>query len=113
MLLLVQSALALIAFRDEELRPQALLDLAAAGQIERASRRLELFEIDEDWARAAQLTIAWLGARTNEKDARTLLSKVNPLPGPTKRLFDLVQAEVEKTPPPPSQFSLDPAPPGR
>jgi hypothetical protein len=108
MLLLVQSALALIAFRDEELRPQALLDLAAAGQIERASRRLELFEIDEDWARAAQLTIAWLGARTNEKDARTLLSKVNPLPGPTKRLFDLVQAEVEKTPPPPSQFSLDP-----
>src|SRR6266576_495772 len=107
-LLLVQSALALIAFRDEELRPQALLDLAAAGQIERASRRLELFEIDEDWARAAQLMIAWLGARTNEKDARMLLSKVNPQPGPTKRLFDLVHAAVENTPPPPPQFPLDP-----
>jgi hypothetical protein len=107
-LLLVQSALALIAFRDEELRPQALLDLAAAGQVERANRRLELFEIDEDWARAAQLTIVWLGARTNEKDARTLLSKVNPQPGPTKRLFDLVHAAVENTPPPPPQFPLDP-----
>jgi hypothetical protein len=105
---LVQSALALIAFRDEELRPQALLDLAAGGQIERANRRLELFEIDEDWARAAQLTIAWLGARTNEKDARTLLSKVNPQSGPTKRLFDLVHAAVENTPPPPPQFPLDP-----
>lgn len=107
-LLLVQSALALIAFRDQELRPQALFDLAAAGQIARASRRLELFEIDEDWARAAQLTIAWLGARTKKDDARSLLRKINAPPGPTRQLFDLVSASIENSVQAPPQPPLDP-----
>jgi hypothetical protein len=107
-LLLVQSALALIAFRDQELRPQGLFDLAAAGQIERAIRRLELFDLDEDWARAAQLTIAWLGAGTNLEDARTLLGKINVQAGLTKNLFELVRAAIERTPAPPPQMPLDP-----
>ena len=59
---LVHSALALVAFRDEELRPPVVFDLAAAGQVERAARRLELFEVDEGWIQAALGIIVWLGA---------------------------------------------------
>lgn len=104
---LVQSALALLAFRDEELRPQALFDLAATGEIERAARRLEIFDLDEDWARVAQLMIAWLGARANQSGARSLLEKISAPPGSSKRLFDLVQASIEHFTYPLPEFPLD------
>src|SRR5205085_3878639 len=47
-LTVTRAALELVAFRDAELRPQAVFDLAESGKVERAARRLELFDIDED-----------------------------------------------------------------
>jgi predicted ATPase len=97
---LVHSALALVAFRDRELRPPVVFDLATAGEVERAARRLELFEVDQDWIQAALLIIAWLGAKSDPAGARLLLSRVKPQGGPVEHLLQQVSAAIDETPPP-------------
>jgi hypothetical protein len=105
---LVHSALAFTAFRDEELRPHVVFDLAAEGKVEQAARRLELFEVDEDWIRAALLIIAWLGANSAPAAAGVLLAKVKPQPGPEEQLYQHVRAAIDGTSPAAHSLPLDP-----
>jgi predicted ATPase len=105
---LMHAALALVAFRDEELRPPVVFDLAAAGEVERAARRLELFEIDEDWIQASLLIIAWLGAKSDPAGARLLMSRVKPQGSQVEQLLQQVSAAINETAPPLNPMPLDP-----
>jgi hypothetical protein len=59
--LVLESALALVNFRREELRPEPIFELARQGEVEAARRRLELFTHSCEWQQIAWLTIAcWL-----------------------------------------------------
>jgi hypothetical protein len=107
---LVAAALALNAFREQELRPNALFELASKGQIEQAIRRLELFDVDEDWVRAAQLIILWLGAKSNRAEAQLRLAKLQVMPGPLDRLLELVRASLEGRPSAPPSYPIGPPP---
>jgi hypothetical protein len=107
---LVTAALALHAFREQELRPNALFELASKGQIEQAIRRLELFDLDDDWARAAQLIILWLGAKSNPAEVQLRLARLQVSPGPNERLLELLRASAEGRPVPPPPFPLSPPP---
>src|SRR5207253_2811431 len=70
--LVVEAARALVVFREEELRPEPLFELARNGEMEAAVRRLDLFELDPEWRAVALLTIAWLAADARSDDARAL-----------------------------------------
>ena len=61
-MLAVESALQLVSFRREQHKTQPIFDLAGRGEVEAATRRLDLFalEVDRDWYDALLLTIAWL-----------------------------------------------------
>ena len=65
---LTRAALELAKYREQELRPEALFQLASSGQIDRAVRRLEMFELDEEWPTAAVLSVVWTGA-ASDRDA--------------------------------------------
>ena len=105
---LVQSALQFAGFREHELRPRVVFDLAAQGQLEQAARRLELFEVDQEWIRAALLIIAWLGAESARPAAQALLEKVKPQSQNEQQLFEHARAAIEQAPPPPPLLPLDP-----
>lgn len=107
---LITAALAQHAFREQELRPNALFVLASKGQIEQALRRLELFDIDDDWARVAQLIILWLGSKANPGEAQLRLARLQVSPGPWERLLALVRAAAEAGPAPPPPYTPGPAP---
>ena len=70
--LAVESALQLMSFRREQRKPQPIFDLANRGEVEAASRRLDLFalEVDRDWYDAILLTIAWLAFPLRPEAAR-------------------------------------------
>ena len=105
---LVRSALGLVAFRDQELRPPVVFDLAVAGEVERAARRLELFEVDEEWVQAALIILAWLGAKSNPAAAGALLSRVKPRGGTAEQLLQQARAAIDGTPPPVISTPLGP-----
>lgn len=107
---LITAALALHAFREQELRPNALFELASKGQIEQAIRRLELFDLDDDWARAAQLIILWMGAKSNPAEAKLRLRRMQVVPAPLARLLDLASAAAENRPAPPPPYTPGPPP---
>jgi hypothetical protein len=107
---LITAALALHAFREQELRPQALFELALKGQIEQAIRRVELFDLDDDWARAAQLLILWIGAKSNPAEAKVRLTRMQVSPGPLPRLLELVAAAAENRPAAPPPYTPGPPP---
>jgi hypothetical protein len=75
---LTSVALRLVAFRKEQRQPQPIFDLAAAGEVQAAERRLDLFALDVDaaWYDALLLTIAWLAAARNRDAARRLRDRV-------------------------------------
>ncbi len=106
---LVRAAFSLRAFLDQELRPQVVFELAAAGRLEQAARRLELFDIDQDWARVALLIIAWIGADKNAPAARAILARVKDAgAGPIASLVLHVRAVLDATAPPVPSPPLDP-----
>jgi len=107
---LVRSALALVAFRGQEVRPTVVFDLAVAGEVERAARRLELFEVDEEWVQAALIILAWLGAKSNPAAAGALLSRVKPRGGTAEQLLQQARAAIDGTRPPVISTPLGPVP---
>jgi hypothetical protein len=110
--LVIESGLALVDFRNRELRPEPIFELARQGEVEAARRRLGLFDIDAEWRQAIVLTIAWLAWENDEDAARGLLEDVQPgRPDgePLGWLWDWVSAALRGTPPPVPK--LDPAPP--
>jgi len=118
--LLVDSALSLVRFRRERLRPEPIFDLATQGDIPAARRMLELFEMDKKWQQLALLEIAWLASLANSKDvqdqARTLREEVAAaiagLPGDDQRqiLLKWIAADVEGAPRPQGNLPGAPGP---
>ncbi len=74
--LVVESALALVTFRREELRPEPLFEMARRGEVDAAARRLELFDVDPEWRQATLLTIAWLAAESRPDEAVRLRNRL-------------------------------------
>ena len=110
--LVVETALAFVAFRREQLRPEQLFDLARAGDVETAERRLALFSTELEWHQAVSLTIAWLASQRSLDAARKLRDRIAgdlPTSGPLPLLLERVNATLEGTPLP--ALDLPPAPP--
>lgn len=108
--LVVESALALVAFRREQQRPEPLFALARNGAVEAAARWLDRFDIDPDWRTAAFLTIAWLAAEAAPGEARSLRQRIRPaIPasGPLAGLSAWLDAALEGIP----VAGLEPLPP--
>jgi hypothetical protein len=109
--LVVESALALVDFRREELRPEPLFELARRGEVEAAARRLDLFDVDPEWRQATLLTIAWL-ASASQRDAsislRDRIWKSLPASDPLPLLLARLNATLEGTPL--ATLGLPPAP---
>jgi len=99
--LVIESALALIVFRREELRPEPLFALARAGEVEAAVRRLNLFDVEPDWRQAALLTIGWLSSEVSPGEARKLRDRIQgilSLSEPLPLLMARLNASLEGTP---------------
>ncbi len=91
--LVIEMALASIAFQKTWLSPEPIFELARQGNIEAAEQRLNLFAMEPEWYQVAALMIAWLAAQQNPDKAKQLrdrvasnLSKEEPLPTLLKRL---------------------------
>ncbi len=109
---LVKCALGLVAFRSDEISPESVFRLAVSGEIEAATRRLSLFDVDLDWQRAALLVIALQGGYADPDGARKLREQVPVEPGadgPLQMLAARLDADLDGAPPP--AFEL-PTPPG-
>ncbi|MEO7522069.1 MAG: hypothetical protein ABIW79_09660, partial [Gemmatimonas sp.] len=74
--LVVRAALALHALRRANALPAEMFDLALAGDVDGAERRLALFPVDAGWQQAASLVIAWLAAPMDLSAARALRDRV-------------------------------------
>jgi len=76
-----RTALALVDFRQEQLRSDAVFELARQGKIDEADQRLALVaaaaDLDPNWHVALRLVIAWLAPRSAFAAARTLRSSVD------------------------------------
>jgi len=95
-----ETALALVAFRRDEVRPEPLLALARQGDLKRAVRRLEISDLSADWAQAVYLVIAWLAADINKPEASALRDRVSASApkGQLKQLLDRVNVAIDATP---------------
>ena len=74
--LIVQSALNVVQFRRDELRPEPLFDLALHGEPEAAVARLALFDVDLEWHQTATILMAWLAVDTSAPNAKLLRDRV-------------------------------------
>lgn len=74
--LLVESAKALVAIHQNELRPESIFSAAAAGDVDAALRHLGVFSIETDWRQIARLLIAWLAMPTANQAVRDLRDQV-------------------------------------
>jgi hypothetical protein len=107
--LLVVIALTLLRFRRQMLQPSAVFDAARRGDLSTAERLLALFEtdIDPDWHRAIELSLAWLAAPTAHHDALQLCDRVaaaSPVSPNLQRLLAHVRATLENVPSPPGNL---------
>jgi hypothetical protein len=73
---IVRAALALETFRSRRFEPASVYNIAATGGVEDAERRLGLFAVEEQWAFAARLVIAWEAADAAPDDAGQLLARL-------------------------------------
>jgi AAA ATPase domain/Trypsin-like peptidase domain len=73
---IVRAVLAVETFRRRRFEPASVYDVAAAGAVEDAERRLGLFGAEEQWAFAARLVIAWDAADTAPDDAGQLMARL-------------------------------------
>lgn len=94
--LVVESALALVTFRREEIRPEPLFEMARRGEVDAAARRLELFDVDPEWRQATLLTIAWLAAESRPDEAVRLRNRLRESLVPPSTL-DLLLARLNTT----------------
>jgi hypothetical protein len=112
--LVVESALALVHFRRERLRPEPLFEFARRGEVKAARQMIELFEMDRKWRQTALLVIAWLAGHTNSQEARTLYMEVAseiagfPMDDQRQLLLQRIKAELEGGPLP--SLQLPPVP---
>jgi hypothetical protein len=74
--LLIEMALASIAFRKTWLSPEPIFELARQGNVEAAEQRLNLFSTEPEWQQVALLTIAWLASQVNPTEARQLRDRI-------------------------------------
>jgi hypothetical protein len=88
-----RSVLELVKFREENLQPKPVFDLAEMGELEAAERRAALFHADADWYQAVLLSLAWLARDRSLDQARGLRDRVarallpqDPLPLLLRRL---------------------------
>jgi hypothetical protein len=114
--LAVRAALGLTAALRARLRPGPLFELAAAGEVWAAVRRLGDFPVDDQWRLAAMLTCAWHGGEANAQVARQVLRQARQRLKPDQPSFAaldllaaMVAADLEGEPPP--QRSVAAAPP--
>jgi len=114
--LLVVIAMTLLRFRRQMLQPAAVFDAARRGDLIMAERLLALFEIDIDldWHRAIELSLAWLAAPTAHDDAVQLCDRVaatGPFPPNLQRLLAQVRASLDNAPIPPGDLPEPATPP--
>jgi hypothetical protein len=74
--LLVDAALALTSVRRQYLRPGMLIDLARAGKLEEAERRLALYAPEHDWRQAILLSLAWLAVPADRGAAKAMRDRL-------------------------------------
>lgn len=77
-ILLAEAVLAMQSNRKELLRPSRLFELAHAGDLDSAEKRLVLQNAERFWHEAALLTLAWLAIPSNPNGARTLRDRLAP-----------------------------------
>lgn len=73
---IVRAVQALEAFRRGRLEPASVYELAAAGRVADAERRVALFAAEDRWAFAARLAIAWEAADVAPGHARELMARL-------------------------------------
>ncbi len=71
----VRLALGLEAFRRERLDASRIFRLAAAGELGKAERELQLYAADEQWLNAALLVAAWLAIDRDRTAAEALRAR--------------------------------------
>ncbi len=76
--LLTEAVLAMQSNRKELLRPSRLFELARAGDLESAEKRLVLQNAERFWHEAALLTLAWLAVPVNPQGAKKLRDRLAP-----------------------------------
>jgi hypothetical protein len=76
--LVIEMALATIAFRETWLNPEPIFLFAQAGNIAAAEQQLGLFSLKPEWQQVTLLTIAWLAAQQNPDEARQLRDRIIP-----------------------------------
>ncbi|HJQ33100.1 MAG TPA: hypothetical protein VJ866_13010 [Pyrinomonadaceae bacterium] len=88
-LLVAETALALVTFRRERLRPKQVFNLARRGEVGEAERQLGLYSVEAEWLSASRMLIAWLASHANPPAARELLDRVRqtPLNDPNLRVL--------------------------
>ncbi|MEO7965516.1 MAG: hypothetical protein ABIT38_16525, partial [Gemmatimonadaceae bacterium] len=74
--LVVRAALAYHALRRADTHPGELFDLARAGDVEGAERRLAMFPADQGWRQCVSLTIAWLAGSQNLAASKAVRDRV-------------------------------------
>jgi hypothetical protein len=107
---IVRSALNLVQFRRDELRPEPLFDLALRGDPESAAARLPLFDVDAEWHQIATVLMAWLAVDVSAPQAQALRDRVaamQPLSPRAARLIEFFDAWTGAGPSP----ARDPLPP--
>jgi hypothetical protein len=107
---IIESALNLVQFRRNELRPEPLFDLAARGEPESAAGRLVLFDVDPEWRQVATVLMAWLAVDIRPQHATPLRDRVaamQPLSKRAARLIEFFDAWTGAKPAP----ARDPLPP--
>ena len=98
---LVRAATTVTTFRREELRPEALFELARDGDIARARSRLDLFDVDADWKLLALLVMAWLGVYSTPEEARRIRDQVKDVTSYTPGVGQLIarlNQELDQSP---------------
>jgi hypothetical protein len=74
--LAVETAMSLTAARRRYLRPEELFELARAGKLPAAERRLALYGPELEWRQAILLLLAWLAVPTDRAAAQDLCDRV-------------------------------------
>ena len=101
--LAIECALGLVAARRERFQPLKCFELAARGEVSAATRRLDLFPVDDLWRDAALLAVAWHAAQANPLEARSLLESVRPRVGHIP-LLELMAARIA------AELGMEPTP---
>lgn len=101
-LLVAEAVLAMQSNRKELLRPSRLFELARAGDLASAEKRLALQNAERFWHEAALLTLAWLAIPSAPNEARSLRNRLAPtLCDDLKPLLQRVDCALGMAPPPP------------